>query len=119
MLLKSKGIQANSFSNRKVGFTGRLPIGIGVAFFYSILWAQVQELEVQGMVCSFCAQGIEKKLKSLPAVEHVQVRLGEKKVTVQLKQGQAPLSEKTYRDALQDAGYDLKSVTNVKSGVSE
>ena len=39
---------------------------------------------VNGMICSFCAQGIEKKLANHQSVNHVNVDLENKKVTLSL-----------------------------------
>jgi len=43
--------------------------------------------EVNGMVCAFCAQGIEKNLRALPATRDVHVDLPGRLVAVELKDG--------------------------------
>ena len=43
--------------------------------FTSALWAETKIIEVNGMVCAFCAQGIEASLKGLPATEDVYINL--------------------------------------------
>ena len=43
---------------------------------------------VNGMVCAFCAQGIEKRLSALPATKAVFVDLKQKVVAVEAKDGQ-------------------------------
>ena len=43
---------------------------------------------VNGMVCGFCATGIEKTFKAQPEVKTVDVDLENKLVTIQTKQGQ-------------------------------
>ncbi len=51
--------------------------------------ADTTKLTVNGMVCAFCAQGIEKRLGELPQTQAVYVNLGRKIVAVQAKEGQA------------------------------
>ena len=49
---------------------------------------QSLKAEVNGMVCSFCAQGIEKRMKTLSATQSVWVDLKNKTVAVEMKPGQ-------------------------------
>jgi len=62
------------------------------------------EMNVNGLVCAFCAQGIEKKLRKLPATADVVVSLEQRLVAVALKDGQ-DISDADLRKALTDAGY--------------
>lgn len=66
-------------------------------------------VQVNGMVCAFCAQGIEKKVRALPQVEDVYVNLKQKVVAVQVKEGQV-LSTDTLTTLVKDAGYDVKQI---------
>jgi copper chaperone CopZ len=68
--------------------------------------------EVNGMVCSFCAQGIEKRMKALPATQAVWVDLKNKTVAVELKPGQS-LDEAKFRHEMKEAGYDVVRVEQV------
>lgn len=70
--------------------------------------AQIK-VTVQGMVCSFCAQGIEKKFKANPAVASVQVDLKQKFVLVTTKEG-TTLDDATVRKIITDAGYKVTTV---------
>jgi len=45
------------------------------------------KVTVNGMVCSFCAQGIEKKMKALPETKGVYVELKNHLVVVEAKDG--------------------------------
>lgn len=60
---------------------------------------------VKGMVCAFCAQGIEKKFKAQSEVESVQVSLESKFVLLKFKEGQH-LSKDKIIEILKDAGYE-------------
>lgn len=60
---------------------------------------------VKGMVCAFCAQGIEKKFKSQPEVSSVEVSLENKYVKLKFKEGKT-LSKDKITELLKDAGYE-------------
>lgn len=60
---------------------------------------------VKGMVCAFCAQGIEKKFKSQKEVSKVEVSLENKFVKLTFKDGQT-LSKEKIAELLKDAGYE-------------
>ncbi len=70
--------------------------------------------EVKGMVCAFCAQGIEKKMRSLSQTQDVYVDLKNKVVAVEMKEGQT-LSQESVRDLIKDAGYDVGKMEVVTS----
>ena len=74
-------------------------------------WAHATtiEMEVNGLVCGFCAQGIEKTLKTLPATEGVYVSLENRLVAVKLKDGD-DIDDATLRKALTDAGYTVVGI---------
>lgn len=76
-------------------------------FFFSSLAMAGEELTVgvKGMVCSFCAQGIEKKFSAQPEVEKVQVSLENKFVKLGFKDGKTLPHEKI-AEILKDAGYE-------------
>ena len=69
--------------------------------------------DVNGMVCSFCAAAIEKRLKSMSATKAVYVDLSKKIVALELKDGQDVDLDKVAEE-IRDAGYDV-----VKIGRSE
>jgi copper chaperone CopZ len=79
---------------------------------------QTIEAEVNGMVCAFCAQGIDKKLRELPQIETVYVNLKHKIVAVELKDGQI-LPESTVKDVVKNAGYDVVSIQTVNQTVQQ
>lgn len=82
-------------------------------------WAATSlKATVNGMVCAFCAQGIEKRLSQLPATQAVYVDLKRKVVAVQAKAGQT-LNEQTVRNEITDAGYDVTQLEVVEKSVAE
>jgi copper chaperone CopZ len=79
---------------------------LGVSSFAS---AKTIEMDVNGLVCAFCAQGIEKTLKGFPATAAVFVSLEHRIVAVQLKDG-ADIDDATLRKAITDAGYTITAI---------
>lgn len=80
---------------------------ITVTLFASLLAFAGQELKVgvKGMVCAFCAQGIEKSFKKQPEVEKIKVSLENKYVLLTFKDGKSMPHEKIAA-ILKDAGYE-------------
>ena len=70
------------------------------------------------MVCAFCAQGIEKKLRALNQTKEVYVNLKNKVVAVELKDGQA-LSPDAFTALIKDAGYDVVAVETVDKSAQQ
>ena len=77
--------------------------------FTSIASAKTIEMDVNGLVCAFCAQGIEKTLKGFPATAGVFVNLEHRIVAVQLKDGQ-DIADPALAKAIKDAGYTLVAI---------
>ena len=67
------------------------------------------EMDVNGLVCAFCAQGIEKTLRAFPATADVVVSLEKKLVVVATRDGQ-DIGDEELRKALTNAGYTVKAI---------
>jgi copper chaperone CopZ len=76
------------------------------------------EMTVNGLVCAFCAQGIEKKLKKFPATAEVIVNLEHRLVAVALRDGQ-DIPDADLRRALTDAGYTVKSISRSETPIAD
>jgi copper chaperone CopZ len=76
------------------------------------------EMQVNGLVCAFCAQGIEKQLRKFPATADVIVSLEHKLVAVALKDDQ-DIPDTELRRALTNAGYTVKSVQRTETPLAE
>jgi copper chaperone CopZ len=72
-------------------------------------YATTIQMTVNGLVCAFCAQGIEKKLRKIPATADVFVSLEQKLVAVALRDGQ-DIPDAALRKALTDAGYSVVAI---------
>jgi copper chaperone CopZ len=68
---------------------------------------------VNGMVCGFCATGIEKTFKAQPEVKSVTVDLQKRVVTVATKEGQA-IDDARLRKLIGNAGYSVVSIDRSK-----
>jgi copper chaperone CopZ len=76
------------------------------------------EMKVYGLVCGFCAQGIEKTLRKNPATADVLVSLDSGLVAVVTKEG-ADITDAELTRALTDAGYDVKGITRSQRSLAE
>ena len=67
------------------------------------------KVSVKGMVCGFCAQGIEKKFSQEDAIEGVKVSLSSHWVDLKLKDGKE-LADEKITGILKDAGYTVEKI---------
>jgi copper chaperone CopZ len=95
----------------------RMLIGL-LALTASLASAETIEMKVHGLVCGFCAQGVETMLRKLPATAEVLVSLEEKLVVVVTREGSS-LSNAELTKAINDAGYDLKVIMRTQRTVDE
>jgi len=97
----------------------KLLVTIALAGAASSGWAATSvKATVNGMVCAFCAQGIEKRLSKLPAAKAVYVDLQQKVVAVEAKDGQT-LDTKTISAEIADAGYDVVKLETLEQSVAD
>jgi periplasmic mercuric ion binding protein len=88
-----------------------LLVSIFSALISNVAFAATQTIKVNvnGMVCAFCAQGIEKKMRALTQTKDVYVSLKQRIVAVELKDGQT-LSNEKVKAIIKDAGYDVTTI---------
>lgn len=73
-------------------------------------WAgNVKTYGVEGMVCAFCTQGIEKSFLKEPQVQAVEVSLEKKRMSLTFKDGQF-LTDEQVSDILKKAGYKMTAL---------
>lgn len=84
----------------------------------SLLWASGPlknpdlSIEVSGLVCEFCAKGIEKKFKDKTEVDEIYIDLDKAQVQIILKKNKN-LSDKEIKETVESAGYDwTKTIKN-------
>ncbi len=71
--------------------------------------AETIEMKVNGLVCGFCAQGIEKTLRRNAATADVLVSLENRLVAIATREG-TDIPDADLRKALTDAGYQVKAI---------
>lgn len=75
--------------------------------------AETIKATVNGMVCGFCATGIEKTFKAQPEVKTVKVDLQRRLVTVDTKEGQT-IDDAKLKKLIANAGYSVVSIDRAK-----
>ena len=104
---------------KKIHFIAACAVLAGATGVFSTAQAATSvKARVNGMVCAFCAQGIEKRLSKLPATQSVFVDLKQRVVAVEAKEGQT-LDAKTITAEIVDAGYDVVKIETVSQSVAE
>lgn len=71
--------------------------------------AKTIQIGLDGLVCAFCAQGVEKKMKAQAATDKVFVSLDKKVAVVSLKDGK-DIPDATIKSEITDAGYVVTSI---------
>jgi len=88
-------------------------ITLGAMLLSGVVHAGTIEMTVNGLVCGFCAQGIEKTLRKNPATADVVVSLEHKLVAVATREG-ADIPDAELTQLLKDSGYDVKGITRTE-----
>jgi len=65
-------------------------------------------ITVKGMVCAFCVQGVEKKLRSLPNVKDLAINLKARKVSLWVEGALPP--DDMITEKIKDAGYEVEFI---------
>ena len=91
---------------------------LALAGVSSLASAKTIEMDVNGLVCAFCAQGISKSMKAFPASDGVFVSLEHRLVAVHLKDGQ-DIADAALRKAITDAGYKLVAVRRTEASLAD
>jgi copper chaperone CopZ len=97
----------------------KLPLQLMVVlalFQFTAAHAGTIEVTVNGLVCGFCAQGIEKTLRKNPATAEVLVSLENRLVAVTTRDG-ADIPDADLRTALTNAGYDVKAIRRTDNSI--
>lgn len=82
-----------------LGLVGR----VGIAMETDVI------IDVNGMVCAFCAQGIHKSMMAQDGIEAVDVDLDAKEVRLDIREG-VSINADVLRKVVEDAGYSLEGI---------
>ena len=77
------------------------------------IFAETIRTTVNGMVCAFCATGIEKTFRKQSEVESVKVDLKEKLVTIKTKPGKT-LTDAKVKEIVTYSGYTMGKISREK-----
>ncbi|GAB3727796.1 hypothetical protein GCM10028794_00700 [Silanimonas algicola] len=91
---------------------------VAASLFAGTLDARTLRIEVNGLVCAFCADGITKAFKADAATAEVFVNLENKLVAVGLKEG-ADITDATATKLLTDAGYTVVGIQRTDATVAQ
>lgn len=72
-------------------------------------FAKEINVQVKGMVCSMCAQGIQKKFSKIPEVKEIKVDLDKKIVTIQTNEDK-DLPDAQITKIITEAGYNVANI---------
>lgn len=90
-----------------------LIISLLITMISGTAYAGTITASVNGLVCAFCATGIEKTFRKQPAVDQIKVDLENKRVTIDMKPGQ-DLDDATITTLLTNSGYSVTGITRGK-----
>ena len=80
----------------------------------SVSHSKTIHIDVEGLVCDFCAQSIEKVLMKQPGVERVDVNLNDGRVIVKMadvfQDDEDGISNDRIEKLFLDAGYDVLAI---------
>jgi mercuric ion binding protein len=79
----------------------------------AVVSAETIKTTVNGMVCAFCATGIEKTFRKQPEVDTVKVDLAKKLVTITTKPGKT-LSDAKVKEVVTYSGYTMGKIVREK-----
>jgi copper chaperone CopZ len=73
-------------------------------------FAATAKINVNGLVCDFCARALEKVFSKKEEVKNIDVNLETKIITVNFNEGQI-LSDEVLEQSITDSGYDFVGIT--------
>ncbi len=80
--------------------------------------AESAKIKVTGMVCDFCARGVEKSFKGRDDIEKINVSLEDSLVEIQLKE-KAALSDEEIKKVITDNGLSVVSIERLSGKSSD
>lgn len=87
----------------------KIALILALSLLSPTVFAKDISMKISGMVCSMCAQGIQKKFTAIPDVKEVNVNLDSKIVSV-ITNGEADIADATLHELIKEAGYNVTSI---------
>ncbi len=86
-----------------------LTLSFTFMFAPSAFAGEIVKVNVNGMVCDFCARAIEKVFMKQEAIESITVNLTDKQITATMKDNQN-IDDETITKMVTDSGYAITSI---------
>ena len=88
-----------------------LTLSLGLVLITSSAFANTGKVfvDVNGLVCDFCARALEKVFSKQDAVSDIDVNLNTKVITINFKEGQTLANEEITK-LITDAGYNVENI---------
>lgn len=87
----------------------KLILALSLSMLATSAFSKEINMKISGMVCSMCAQGIQKKFSNVPEVHHVNVDLDSKSVSIGTKDD-ADIPDAKLKELIKEAGYNVTSI---------
>ncbi len=100
---------ADGLASRRSRKSALTALGVALLLTASAAHAGDVVLRVDGLVCPFCAYGVEKKLLRVPAVSGMDILLEEGRIILRLREGERLDGEALHR-AVDEAGFTLRKI---------
>jgi mercuric ion binding protein len=84
----------------------------GIEATDAVLEGASMTLHVDGMVCPFCAYGLEKRLMELSALDETLIQVSDGLVQIRVKDGEQ-LTDEAVEDAVKRAGFTLREIHRI------
>jgi mercuric ion binding protein len=85
----------------------------GIEATDAVLQGASLTLKVDGMVCPFCAYGLEKRLRELSALDETLIQVSDGLVQIRVKEGEQ-LTDEAVADAVKRAGFTLREIRRIQ-----
>ena len=99
-------------------FVRRFVLFVALVLGSAAVSARTIQMQVNGLVCAFCAQGIEKRMKKFDATAGVFVSLEHRIVAIALKEG-TDISDAELEHAITESGYALVKVARSDESLAD
>ena len=89
------------------------PTTQGVLAPSQVLTGASVRLKVDGMVCPFCAYGLEKRLEEIASIDAVLIQISDGLVQIRTKEDQE-LTDEALTDAVRKSGFTLREIERLE-----
>ncbi len=81
--------------------------------FTNSTYAETVQAKISGMVCAFCANGLEAKFNKVDGVKKIDISLEKGSLSVEFA-GKIKLSDEELKELITSNGYEVRSLKRLK-----